>query len=82
MENGIGKPYSKDLKSAVKRYNKEMYPDELVSGQLDIRDAVEIIERYMDTYGDITDELYQQANDTCIAWIKAELHDKSQTKYK
>ena len=76
MGNGIGEPYSKDLKSAAERYNKEKYPNEPVTGNLNVADAVGVIERYMETYGDVTDELYQQANDTCIAWIKAELKDK------
>ena len=45
--------------------------------QMDIADAVDTVEKYMEDYGDITDEKYQIANDTCIAWIKAELHDKN-----
>ena len=56
-----------------KGYCSETLPE---TKQMDIADAVDIVEKYMENYGDITDEKYQIANDTCIAWIKAELHDK------
>ena len=57
-----------------KGYCSETLPE---TKQMDIADAVDIVEKYMENYGDITDEKYQIANDTCIAWIKAELHDKN-----
>lgn len=66
----------------IEKYNKEKYPNEPVSNQLDIRDALEIVTKHnewrrgADTEMDST-TLIGVAIDTCTAWIKAELHDKT-----
>lgn len=64
------------IKSLIEEGEKSGFV-EPETDQMDIADAVDTVERYMTNYGDITDEKYQIANDTCLAWIKAELHDKS-----
>lgn len=56
-------------------HNKEKYPDEPISSELDIRDAVNILCEYSNLLLS-KDKLWQKAHETSIAWIKAELHDK------
>lgn len=65
----------------IEKYNKDKYPNDPISNQLDIRDALEIVDKHNEwRRGADTDmvdtTLIGVAIDTCTAWIKAEIQEK------
>ena len=65
----------------IEKYNKDKYPNDPISNQLDIRDALEIVDKHNEwRRGADTDmvdtTLIGVAIDTCTAWIKTEIQEK------